>query len=94
MGLAARLDESVEARFDQQILQLVVRRRVARRTRHLIRGHDKVALNLALSTHRHRRCPSRIFDVETKLGEGDFGTTYREAWFEGLDDAAAGAGGH
>jgi hypothetical protein len=58
--LARRLDEGVEAGLGQHLLQPVVEG-VSRRTRHLSPGHDQVALNTRLASHRHRRNLARIF---------------------------------
>ena len=39
---------------------------------HLSPRRDKVALNLALSSDRHHRRPSRFSDDPTESGQGDF----------------------
>jgi hypothetical protein len=48
---------------------------MAWRTRHLSPGHHQVALDLALTSHRHRRNPPRIFVPQTESGGGDFVNT-------------------
>jgi len=68
------LDESVEANFAQKILETVIKH-MAWRTRNLRPCHHEVALDIALTPHRHRRSPSRIFLRQTESGSGDFVNT-------------------
>jgi hypothetical protein len=48
---------------------------MAWRTRKLRPCHHEVVLDLALTTHRHRRNPSRIFVLQTESGRSDFVNT-------------------
>jgi hypothetical protein len=48
---------------------------MARRARLLRSGHHEVALDLALTPHRHRRSPSRISVLQTESVGGDFVNT-------------------
>ena len=75
--LACLFDESVEISIAQKRLETVVKH-MARRARHLRPGHHEFALDLALTPHRHRRSPSRIFVLRTESdGPGFVNTLLR-----------------
>src|SRR5208283_3733995 len=72
--LARLFDERVKTSIEQELLKTVVKH-MAWRTPHLRPGHHEVALDLAFTTHRHRRSPPRIFVPQTESGGGDFVNT-------------------
>ena len=66
------LDEGIEAGLAQKLLQTIVEN-MARRTRHLRPCHQEVALNLALTPHRHCRSrPKSFYDRQTESADDDF----------------------
>jgi hypothetical protein len=84
--LARLLDENAEAGLGQMLLETVIEH-MAGRARHLFPCHHEVALDLALTSHRHRRSPSRNFGLQTQSGSNDFVNTaeagVKEAFLEG-----------
>src|SRR5450631_1520244 len=65
------LDEGIEAGLAQKLLQTIVEN-MARRTRHLRPCHQEVALNLALTPHRHCRSrPESFYDRQTESADDD-----------------------
>src|SRR5450631_594848 len=66
------LDEGIEAGLAQKLLQTIVEN-MARRTRHLRPCPQEVALNLALTSHRHCRSrPESFYDRQTESADDNF----------------------